>query len=125
MQARGRLPRQAAAIGKVNEETVSFLLKADIPIQEPDEVQEARAQRSRVKLNEQKEESRSLLSGGNQPQGQQQPVEEKIMPVKSDKVAGRNDKISVQYPDGRVVKEVKYKKVEDDIKAGRCIVIEE
>jgi preprotein translocase subunit SecA len=112
-------------IAKVNEETISFLMKADIPVQQPEQMQEARAQRSRVKLNEQKEESRSLLSGGGQAQGQQRPVEEKVMPVKSDKVAGRNDKIAVQYPDGRVLKDVKYKKVEDDIKSGRCIVIEE
>ncbi len=112
-------------IAKVNEETISFLMKADIPVQQPEQVQEARAQRSKVKLSEQKEESRSLLSGGGQPQGQERPVEEKVMPVKSDKVAGRNDKITVQYPDGRVLKDVKYKKVEDDIKAGRCIVIEE
>ena len=51
-------------IAKVNEDTISFLLKADIPVQQPDQVQEARAQRTRVRLNEQKEESRSLLSGG-------------------------------------------------------------
>jgi len=112
-------------IAKVNEETISFLMKADIPVQQPEQVQEARVQRSKVKLSEQKEESRSLLSGGGQPQGQDRPVEEKVMPVKSDKVAGRNDKITVQYPDGRVLKDVKYKKVEDDVKAGRCIVIEE
>jgi preprotein translocase subunit SecA len=112
-------------IAKVNEETISFLMKADIPVQQPEQVQEARAQRSKVKLSEQKEESRSLLSGGGQSQGQEHPVEEKVMPVKSDKVAGRNDKITVQYPDGRVLKDVKYKKVEDDVKSGRCIVIEE
>ena len=46
------------------------------------------------------------------------------MPVKSERVAGRNDKVTVQYPDGRVLKDVKFKKVEDDVKAGRCIVIE-
>jgi preprotein translocase subunit SecA len=112
-------------IGKVNGETISFLMKSDIPIQEPEQVQEARTQRSRVKLNEQKEESRSLLSGGGQPEGQQRAVEEKVMPVKSDKIANRNDKVTVQYPDGRVLKDVKYKKVEEDIKAGKCIVIEE
>ncbi len=113
-------------IAKVNEETVSFLMKADLPVQEPEQVQEARTQRSKVKLSEQKEESRSLLSGGGQSQPQQErPVEEKVMPVRSEKVAGRNDKISVQYPDGRVLKDVKYKKVEEDIKSGRCIVIEE
>ena len=110
-------------IGKVNAETISFLMKSDIPIQEPEQVQEARITRSRVKLNEQKEESRSLLSGGERPEGQQRAVEEKIMPVKSEKIAGRNDRVTVQYPDGRVLKDVKYKKVEEDIQSGRCIVI--
>ncbi len=112
-------------IARVNEETVSFLMKADIPLREQEQVQEARTQK-RVKLSEQKEESRSLLQGGGQqPQSpQQRPQEEKIMPVKSDRVAGRNDKVTVQYPDGRVLKDVKYKKVEDDIQSGKCIVIE-
>ena len=76
------------------------------------------------RLSEKKEESRSLLQGGGaQPQGPPK-AEEKIMPVKSERVAGRNDKVTVQYPDGRVLKDVKFKKVEDDVKAGRCIVIE-
>lgn len=110
-------------ISKVNEETVSFLMKAEIPIQAPDEVHEAHAQK-RQKLREQKDESRSLLQGGgHSPQAEQQ-VQEKVMPVKSEKIANRNDKVSVQYPDGRVMKDVKYKKVEEDIKNGRCIVIE-
>jgi len=62
-----------------------------------------------------------LQDGGSAPQ---QKTEEKVMPVKSERIAGRNDKVTVQYPDGRVMKDVKYKKVEDDIAAGRCIVIE-
>ncbi len=111
-------------IAKVNEETISFLMKADVPVREAEQVQEARSQK-RQRLSEQKEESRSLLQGGGPPpQGAERPVEEKIMPVKSEKIAGRNDKVSVQYPDGRVLKDVKYKKVEEDVMAGRCIVIE-
>jgi preprotein translocase subunit SecA len=111
-------------IAKVNEETISFLMKADIPVREADQVQEARTQK-RQRLREQKEESRSLLEGGgSQPQGPQHQTSEKVMPVKSEKIAGRNDKVTVQYPDGRVLKDVKFKKVEDDIRAGRCIVIE-
>lgn len=113
-------------IAKVNEETISFLLKADIPVQQPDQVQEARAQRSRVRLNEQKEESKSLLSGGERAQQAQpnRPPQEKVMPVKSEKLAGRNDKVSVQYTDGKVLRDVKYKKVEDDILNNRCIIID-
>ena len=33
---------------------------------------------------------------------------------------GRNDKVSVRYLDGKVVSDVKYKKVEPDVKAGKC-----
>jgi preprotein translocase subunit SecA len=112
-------------VAKVNEDTVTFLMKADIPIQKPEQVQEARTNRTRVKLNENKEESKSLLSGGDARQAQgSRPPQEKIMPAKSEKVANRNDKVSVQYPDGRVMRDVKYKKVEDDILNNRCIVIE-
>ncbi|MEQ8362366.1 MAG: preprotein translocase subunit SecA [Cyclobacteriaceae bacterium] len=113
-------------IAKVNEETTSFLMKADIPVREPDQVQEARSQR-RERLKEQKDESRSLLQGGQQqsPQGGQRAVEEKVQPVKSEKIAGRNDKVTVQYTDGKVLKDVKFKKVEDDVKNGKCIVIEQ
>lgn len=109
-------------IGKINEETVSFLMKADIPVQQADEVQEARAQR-RMRYHEQKEESRSLLSGGGQTAPASRPVE-KAMPVRSQKIANRNDRVSVQYPDGRILRDVKYKKVEDDIRNNRCVIID-
>jgi preprotein translocase subunit SecA len=113
-------------VGKVNEDSVSFLMKADIPVQQPDQVQEARHQ-TRTRYKEQKDESKSLLSGGGE-QGQQQatsrPPQEKVMPLKSEKIANRNDRVTVQYTDGRVLKDVKYKKVEDDIHNNRCIVIE-
>jgi preprotein translocase subunit SecA len=115
-------------ISKVNEDTISFLMKADIPVQQPDQVQEARAQRTRARLSEQKEESRSLLSGGggsNQAPAQtDRPPQEKVMPMKSEKLANRNDKVSVQYSDGRVLRDVKYKKVEDDLRNNRCIIID-
>ncbi len=111
-------------IGKVNEETIAFLMKADIPVQQADQVEEARA-RSRQRFREEKEESRSLLSGGQQeaaPAGR--PPQEKVMPVKSQKVANRNDKVSVQYTDGRILRDVKYKKVEEDVINNRCIIID-
>lgn len=113
-------------VARVNEETASFLMKADLPTQNAGEVQEARAQRVRQKLKEQKEESRSLLQGGGgSAQAPQREVQEKVMPVKSEKVANRNDKVTVQYQDGKVVKDVKYKKVEEDIREGRCIVLDQ
>ncbi|MBX2960994.1 MAG: preprotein translocase subunit SecA [Cyclobacteriaceae bacterium] len=111
-------------IAKVNEETISFLMKADIPSQDPNQVEEARS-RGRQRFNEQKDESRSLLSGeGQQANPTGRPPQEKVMPVRSEKVANRNDKVSVQYTDGRVLRDVKYKKVEDDVLNNRCIIID-
>jgi preprotein translocase subunit SecA len=121
-------------IAGVNEQTVSFLQKAEIPNQDGNNLQEARAARPNPtpKLSEKKEETRSLLQGGGSqqqnggpggPPQQQRPPAEKVMPVKSEKVANRNDKVSVQYHDGRVVKDVKYKTVEEDIRYGKCVVI--
>ena len=35
----------------------------------------------------------------------------------------RNSKVNVRYTDGKEVKEVKYKKVEDDVLAGKCVIV--
>ena len=35
----------------------------------------------------------------------------------------RNAKVNVRYTDGKEVKEVKYKKVEDDVLAGKCVIV--
>ena len=111
-------------IAKVNEDTVSFLMKANLPVEQAEDVQEARNQRSRQKLNENKEESRSLLSGGGVPEGNRPPME-KVAPIKSQKIAGRNERVTVQYADGTVKKDVKYKTVEQDIENNKCVLLEE
>ncbi|MBL6449672.1 preprotein translocase subunit SecA [Fulvivirga sp. 29W222] len=112
-------------IAKVNEDTISFLVKADIPIQEPEQVQEARSQRKQ-QLKEQKDESRSLLSGGGSDNAQtNRPPAEKTMPIKSEKIVGRNDKVTVQYMDGHIEKDVKFKKVEEDIRNNKCVLVED
>jgi len=109
-------------IGRVNEETISFLIKAEIPIQEPDQVQEARQQRAVQNYKESKEESRSALAYANS-QSSRPPVQ-KHEPVKVEKVAGRNDRVTVRYADGSVKKDVKFKTIEEDLKNNRCVLIE-
>jgi preprotein translocase subunit SecA len=111
-------------IAQVNEETVSFLMKANLPDQRPEDVHEARTQRSRQKLSEKKEESRSILSGASAPQGPARDIE-KTAPIKSQKIANRNDRVSVQYADGSVKKDVKFKTVEQDIAQNKCVMIDE
>ncbi len=44
-------------------------------------------------------------------------------PVISQPRPGRNDKVSVRYTDGTVVRDVKYKKVEADVEAGKCALL--
>ncbi|MEM9389303.1 MAG: preprotein translocase subunit SecA [Bacteroidota bacterium] len=110
-------------IAKVNEDTISFLMKANLPVEESSQVQEARVQR-RQRLKEQKEESRSVLSGGPRADVNRPPVE-KTMPIKSEKTYGRNDRVTVQYMDGTLKKDVKYKVVEADIQSNKCVMVEE
>ncbi|WP_462247589.1 preprotein translocase subunit SecA [Ekhidna sp.] len=109
-------------IGKVNEETISFLMKAEIPVEQADDVQAAQKQRTTRNYKEQKDESRSALAGpegGNRP-----PVQQQTKPVQSQKVASRNQRVNVQYADGSVKKDVKFKTVEEDIKNNKCVLID-
>ena len=113
-------------IGKVNEETVSFLFKADIPVQNSEAIPPARPPQP-VKapaLKVQKEEVHSVLEGPAAESAAEAQTVVKAAPVRSHKIAGRNDKVSVQYNDGRVVRDVKYKSVEQDVINHRCVIIE-
>ena len=109
-------------IGKLNEDTVAFLMKLDLPVQDSSQLRAAASQRQRQKLQESKADSGSVLSGGKD---KNRPPVEKQMPIKSDKIVGRNDRVTVQYTDGSVKKGVKYKTVEEDIKGNKCVMIDE
>ena len=39
-------------------------------------------------------------------------------------MANRNDKVSGQYMDGRVLRDVKYKTVEQDVLSHRCVLVD-
>ncbi len=104
---------------RINNEITSFLMKADLPQQQPADIQEAR-ELARQRYNEEKEETRSAFDRGR---GNRPPAE-KQMPAKSDKKYGRNDRVTVQYTDGTVKKDVKFKAVEEDLFNNRCVVVE-
>lgn len=108
-------------IGRVNEECISFLVKAQIPVQNPNEVQEAKQQRSAKNYKESKADSGSSLAA--QAQTNRDPIE-KTAPVKSEKIASRNQRVNVQYQDGSVKKDVKYKTVEEDLKNSKCVLVD-
>ncbi len=106
-------------IAKVNKDTVSFLTSSQIPVKDPDQVKEAQVKRQSNDYSTNKEESRSLLSGNKQSSDDGIKSE----PIKSNKIYGRNSKVSVRYENGSVIKDVKYKKVESDLNDEKCVII--
>ena len=105
-------------IERVNDEIVSFLIRANIPMQTADNVQEAQAPRG-VDMSRMKEERSDLLSQAHSDtqQGQRKP-----QPMKAEKKIGRNEKVKVRYNDGREVVR-KFKQIEPDLKRGVCEMV--
>ena len=115
-------------IGGIASDIVNFLSKANIAVNEPNEVQNARnlrKQRSAQRVKESKADSGSILGGGNAPQPQAPRREVEITkPRQVTKTIGRNDKVTVKYSDGTTKKDVKYKTVEKDVIANKCVIVE-
>jgi preprotein translocase subunit SecA len=119
-------------IGRVNEETTSFLFHADVPVQqdmvgtneEPEYYLED--EEPQPQLTVEHESMLDSLGAGPEDMGPdyQAPAAVKQTPIRSQKVANRNEKVSVQYMDGRVVRDVKYKTVEQDVLSNRCVLVD-
>ena len=119
-------------LSKLNDETISFLTDAEIPIDDGSQVNEAAAQapKPKPKLNIDKEQIQSVLSNAGVRSNEnktnanntQEPVPQ--MPAKSEKIYGRNDRVKVQYADGTIKEGVKYKSVENDVTGGQAVIIE-
>ncbi|MDI9870977.1 preprotein translocase subunit SecA [Flectobacillus roseus] len=121
-------------LSRINVDTVSFLMKADMPdfqqaVEQP-VVQQAPA--PQPKLQTQKDEAISSLVGGlagtldsgldyiDPSAGQHT---EKVAPRQAIKIADRNQRVTVQYQDGSIKENVKYKTVEQDVEKGIAVVI--
>jgi preprotein translocase subunit SecA len=106
------------------------LTRADLPKQDPAQVQQAQVQRApEPKVQASKAEVGSTLNpGANRAAAAAasagRPAPQIVAPRKTEKVYGRNDKVSVQYKDGSTKLDVKFKSVEQDIAEGICVVIE-
>ena len=114
-------------VTKINQDIITFIFKSDVVGRDPEELSEAKIERPKEKINISKEEAGSVL-GNNRQQfstSLPQPEQEKQMPVKSQKIANRNDRVTVQYMNGEVKRDVKFKTVEDDIQNNKCVIIED
>jgi preprotein translocase subunit SecA len=120
-------------IGKVNEETLAFLFRADVPVQAGAEgtnesefyiEDELPTPAPMPKLKAEKEISSVSLGAGPEDMGPDDLPLEKQQPAKAQKVANRNEKVSVQYMDGRILRDVKFKTVEEDLLNNRCVLVD-
>jgi preprotein translocase subunit SecA len=117
-------------IGKLNEDMISFLSRADLPKQDPAQVQQAQTHRApEPRLQTSKAEVASSLNpGANRAAALAahagRPAPQVVAPRRVEKTFGRNDKVSVQYTDGTKKRDVKFKSVEQDLAEGKCVLIE-
>lgn len=93
-------------LNKVNADTVGFLMKADAVNFGFQQVA-APVKREEPKLTTNKTEEAAVIT-----------------PARNQKIADRNQRVSVQYKDGTVKRDVKYKHVEDDVMAGKAVLVD-
>ncbi len=117
-------------VARVNMDTISFVVKAEIPeVQSTNQAAKAPKEKA-PKLQMSKDEALSSLLGGlagaQEDPGYYDPSEataERVAPRQAVKIADRNQRVTVQYVDGSIKENVKYKAVEADVESGRAVVI--
>lgn len=109
-------------IAKINKEVVTFLIKADLPEHDPEQVKETQDDGIPEGIDNRKMEAKrdDMLSQAHS--NTQQNTEKAKPVVREEEKIGRNEKVKVRYKDGRVV-ERKYKQVENDINCGECYIV--
>ncbi len=116
-------------VSRVNMDTISFVIKAEIPAVQQTNQSAAKAPKEKApKLQMSKDDAISSLLGGLA--GSQEeyhdpstPSIERAAPRQAIKIADRNQRVTVQYIDGSIKEDVKYKTVEQDVESGRAVVI--
>ena len=97
---------------KVNTETVGFLMKANVV--------EMRFQQAAPPTRSDKPK----LSTNRTDDGSGESGPAMLTPAKSQKVANRNDRVNVQYRNGTVKRDVKFKNVENDVLSGDAVLVD-
>jgi preprotein translocase subunit SecA len=118
-------------VARVNMDTISFVVKAEIPEVQSTNQSAAKAPKEKApKLQMSKDEALSSLLGGlagaQEDPGYYDPSEatqERVAPRQAIKIADRNQRVTVQYVDGSIKENVKYKAVEADVESGKAVVI--
>ena len=116
-------------VSRVNMDTISFVIKAEIPAVQQTNQSTAKAPKEKApKLQMSKDDAISSLLGGlagaqEEYHDPSTPSVERAAPRQAIKIADRNQRVTVQYADGSIKEDVKYKTVEQDVDSGRAVVI--
>ena len=116
-------------VSRVNMDTISFVIKAEIPAVQETNQSAAKAPKEKApKLQMSKDDAISSLLGGltgaqEEYHDPSTPSVERAAPRQAIKIADRNQRVTVQYVDGSIKEDVKYKTVEQDVESGRAVVI--
>ncbi|GAB3508822.1 preprotein translocase subunit SecA [Emticicia fontis] len=102
-------------LNKVNADTVSFLMKANVVELRFQQLAPPKEEKPKLQTNKVEEDGGS----GNSDSGSRP-----ITPARTQKIADRNQRVSVQYKDGTVKREVKYKHVEEDVMSGKAVLVD-
>ncbi len=102
----------------INEEISSFLIRGKLPLQDASSVREARAPRGidRSRMREERKDLLAQAHSDTQAERPKEPLRREIPKI------GRNDKVKVQYSDGRILV-AKFKAIEHDLNRGNCQIV--
>jgi preprotein translocase subunit SecA len=106
-------------IQSVNRTTIAFLNRADLQPLTFDVAQAVQRDNAYIHLQESKQSAESLLYTHEQGAS----AITHVQPLKSQRIAQRNQRVTVRYTNGMLKENVKFKTVEEDIANDECVVV--
>ncbi|QNR25946.1 preprotein translocase subunit SecA [Croceimicrobium hydrocarbonivorans] len=108
-------------VDEMNREIASFLFKGQLPNQDAQQVQQARAPQRSAYDNMQ---TSHPSADGSSPSGEQPKAAPKRQPVVAEKKFGRNEQVTIQNLSTGEKRDLKYKVAENMVASGQWIVID-
>ena len=108
-------------VDEMNREIASFLFKGQLPNQDAQQVQQARAPQRSAYDNMQ---TSHPSADGNRPSAEQPKAAPKRQPVVAEKKYGRNEQVTIQNLSTGEKRDLKYKVAENMVASGQWIVID-
>jgi len=115
----------ATMVARTNESILAYLLKSNLLTSKPIEEALPSTDIIHKQVLAEKKAKFSLI---NEDTEEEADIEEKkainkLQPIISEKIAHRNDRITVRYANGEIKENIKFKNVEEDIKEGKCTIV--